>query len=458
LHQTQVMKQICLVSLFLIMRVLAVAQTQTSEIEKKLDSLLTPYFMPSQPGCEVLVAKHGQVIYKKAFGSANLELQVPVATDMVFNIGSITKQFTAVAILQLVEQGKISLDDSLQKYVPDFPSKGHTITIEHLLTHTSGIQDYLQIDYSGQNMERWDYKPKQIIDSFKNRSLNFTPGTRFSYSNSGYFLLGYIIEKVTGKSYQSYIVNNLFKPLGLTHTCFDNDNNIIPGRVNGYQQEDAGFKNTEYWSPTIEYAAGGLISNVDDLLRWHNGLYSYQILKKKTLQKAFAPFHLTDGTTAGYGYGWFLKTINGIQSIEHSGGLPGFKTNEIYYPAEDVFIAIMCNSGSAPVEELSPGISVIALGKPLQDDVKVSPKILDKYVGVYRLTIDTSRTISIQKAKDGLIGIISPAKSIPLIFQSETRFQFKNILNANCEFIIEKEKVTKIVINQNGRYEWIKMK
>lgn len=462
------MKQICLALFFLLICILSIAQTNQDslargrepdrDLEKSMDSLLSSQFTPTEPGISVLVAQKGQIVYRKAFGSANLELTVPLSTGMVFNLASITKQFTAVAILQLLEQGRISLHDSLQKFIPDFPSKGHTITIEHLLTHTSGIKDYLQLNYSGQNMERWDFTPKQVIDSFKNYPLNFTPGTRFSYSNSGYFLLGYIIEKLTGKRYQNYIMDNLLKPLGLTHTCFDSDGNIIPGRVNGYRKEDAGFKNADYWSPTIEYAAGGLISNVDDLLKWHNGLYSYQVLKKETLQKAFIPFQLADGTTTGYGYGWFVKTSNGIQSIEHEGGLPGFKTNEIYYPAEDLFIAILCNNGDVPIDELSASISVIAIGKPLQSDVKVDPKILDKYIGTYKLSIDTNRTITIQRVNDRLIAVVSPTQKIPLLFLSETNFQFKNMLSATGEFIIEEGKVTKFRINQNGRYEWIRTK
>ena len=431
---------------------------QDIQIEKKLDELLTSHFNPSQPGCEVLVAKHGQIIYKKAFGNADLELNVALSPDMVFNLASITKQFTAVAILQLVEQGKISLHDSLQKFIPDFPSKGFTITIENLLTHTSGIKDYMQIDYPNSYMERWDYRPKQLIDSFKNFALEFEPGTKFSYSNSGYYLLGYIIEKITGMRYQSYVQDNLLTPLGLTRTYFDSAGIIIPNRVNGYQKDDTVYKNADYWSPTIEYAAGGLISNVDNLYKWHKGLYTYQILKKESLQRAFASYQMKDGTPTGYGYGWFLKTSNGIKSIEHAGGIPGFVTNEIYFPAEDVFIAILCNCGSAPIDELSVNISGIAIGKSLQTDIKVDTKILDRYVGVYKLTIDTSRTITMLKKNNQLFAKANDSEVFPIVFQSETKFQFKNILDANCEFIIENGRVIKINVSQNGHYEWIKAK
>jgi CubicO group peptidase (beta-lactamase class C family) len=370
---------------------------QDKQMGKKLDQLLSAQFPPSQPGAAVLIAKQGQIIYKKAFGSADLQLKVPLNADMVFNIASITKQFTAVAILQLAEQGKISLQDSLQKFVPDFPSKGHTITIENLLTHTSGIKDYMQIDYRTPFLERWDFTPTQLIDSFKNYALNFEPGTQFSYSNSGYYLLGYIIEKLSGKRYQNYIQDNLLQPLGLTHTYFDSAGIIIPNRVNGYRQEGSDFRNADYWSPTIEYAAGGLISNVEDLFKWHAGLYSYQLLKKETLQKAFTAYQLKSGQPTTYGYGWFLKTANNIQTIEHQGGLAGFMSNEIYYPAEDIFIAILCNSGSAPIDDLSVNIATIVLNKSLQADLKLDEKVLDKYVGGYALANDSKRTITIFK-------------------------------------------------------------
>ncbi len=435
------------------------AHGQNKQIEKKLDELLSKQFEPSRPGCEVLIAKHGNVIYKKAFGSADLELNVPLQPDMVFNIASVTKQFTAVAILQLVEQNKISLQDSLQKFIPDFPSKGYTITIENLLTHTSGIRDYMQINYPPSlYMERWDFKPKQLIDSFKNYSLQSEPGTKFSYSNSGYYLLGYIIQKVSGKRYQEYIQDNILNPLGLTHTYFDSADVIIPNRVHGYTQEEGKYKNMEYWSPTIEYAAGGLISNVEDLFNWHKGLYSYKILKKETLQKAFTPYRLKDGTFTNYGYGWFIKTSNGIKSIEHEGGLPGFLSNEIYYPAEDVFVAILSNCGCVPIDQLSTDVSGIALGKPLQTDIKVDTKTLDEYVGMYQLTIDTSRTITISRDNDHLIAKVSETETIPLLFQSDTKFQFKNLLDAYCEFVKENDKVTKFTVSQNGHFEWIKIK
>jgi CubicO group peptidase (beta-lactamase class C family) len=451
-------KVISLFTIFLSVLTYSFGQTDKDfHLEKSIDSLVSPQFKSNEPGVAILIAKNGQVVYEKAFGSANIELNVPIRPDMVFNLASVTKQFTAVAILQLVEQSKISLNDSLQKFIPDFPSKGYTITIENLLTHTSGIRDYMQLDYANLYMERWDFKPKQLIDSFKNYALEFEPGTKFSYSNSGYYLLGYIIQKVTGLSYQSYLQDNVLKPLGLTHTYFDSSSIIIPNRVNGYRKDENIFKNAEYWSPTIEYAAGGLISNVNDLFKWHKGLYSYKILKKETLLKAFVPYQLKDGTLTGYGYGWFLKTSNGIKSLEHEGGIPGFKSNVIYFPAYDIFISTLYNCGTIAVDELSNTISSIVIGKPLQTDIKFDAKILDEYVGVYKLTIDTSRTITMLKENNQLIARVSENEKIPIRFQSETKFQFKNLLDANCEFIKENGKVTKFNVSQNGHFTWTKI-
>lgn len=432
------------------------ALSQNKQIEKKLDELLSGQFPQQQPGCQVLIAKQGEVIYRKAFGTADLQLGVPMKPEMVFNIASITKQFTAVAILQLEEQGKLSLQDSIRKFIPDYPPKGYNITIEHLLTHTSGIPDYMQIDYRSPSMERWDFSPRQLIDSFKSHPLQFEPGTRYSYSNSGYYILGYIIQIVSGKSYQEYIRTNLLDPLEMKQTWFDQDGILIPNRVRGYEKSGATFKNESYWSPTIEYSAGGLISNVDDLFRWHKGLHSYKILKKETLERAFRPYRVKDGSSTEYGYGWNIRTTNGIRSIEHQGGLPAFVTNEIYYPEQDVFIAILCNT-RAPIDELSASISGIALGRSMQPSVTVEDKILDSYVGTYQLTIDRNRKMTIQKEGKQLVAVVSTKEKVPLVFQSDTKFQFKGLLNAACEFVVENGKAVKFVVEQNGHYEWTRI-
>jgi CubicO group peptidase (beta-lactamase class C family) len=436
--------------------VLNAQSREEKQMIKKLDDLLAQKFSATAPGCAVLIAKKGEVVYQKSYGSANLELNVPLKPEMIFNLASITKQFTAIAILQLEEQYKLSLQDSVQKYIPDFPSKKYTITIENLLTHTSGIKDYLQIQNPQPYMERWDFTPKELVNVFKDLPLEFEPDTKYKYSNSGYALLGYIIEKISGKDYQTYINENILKPLGLKHTFYDNHSTIIPNRVSGYYKDGNSYKNAEFWSPTIAYAAGGLLSNLEDLFSWHRGLLTYKILRKESVDRAFTTHKLKDGTTTNYGYGWIINNVNGIKSIEHGGHKNGFLTNEIYFPQQDIFLVLLSNSEDAPIQDLSIAVSGLALGVPMQPSVEVAGNILDSYVGTYTLVTDPKRKIVIEKVKEGLIANISGQSVLPLIFQSNTKFQFKNVLNANCEFREKDGKVIGFIADQNGLFEWKK--
>lgn len=451
-------KSISLFSLFLVATFLNAQKTSLKQLTNNLDGYLSSQFKPGNPGCAILISQKGKVIYKKAFGSASVELNTAIDPDMVFNLGSVTKQFTAVAILQLMENGKLNLQDSIQQYVKSFPSKGFTIAIENLLTHTSGIKDYLQIDYGQPYMERWDFTPAAIIDSFKNQPLEFEPGTQWKYSNSGYFLLGYIIEKVSGKTWQQYMQENIFAPLSLTHTFTDNPGDIIPNRVYGYKNADGIFKKEDFWSATLPYAAGAIISNVEDLFTWHQALYANKILKKETLAKAFSSFKLKNGLSSGYGYGWFVRDDGTLKSIEHGGNMPGFVSNVIYYPEEDVFIAILFNSSGVPVEDISLKIGELALGKSLQPDIKIEEAILNSYVGTYQLSTDNNRTITIYKNDNKLLAAISGQGTLPILFETNTKFRFKNVPGVTATFVTENGIVKKMVVTQNGVYEWIKIK
>jgi len=429
-----------------------------SQLQKGIDQLLFEKFPQNGPGVAVLVARSGAITYEKAIGNADLELKVSLRPQMLFDLGSITKQFTAVAILQLMEKGKLALTDSLQKYIPGYPSKGYTITIENLLTHTSGMPDYMQMGYKGPFLQRRDFTPKELIDLFKNEPLEFEPGTQFKYSNSGYYLLGYIIQVITGEKYERYIRENILEPLSLTHTFYKEPNAIIPDHVHGYKKETANYENADFWSPTIAYSAGGLASNPEDLFKWHQGLYAYKILKKETLERAFMPYILKNGTATGYGYGWYIATTNGIKSIGHGGAITGFLTNETYYPKEDVYIVILCNCDCAPMTDLPATIASVALGKPMQADRRITDSILNSYTGTYTMISDAKRTIVISREKDHLIANVSGQGTFLLIFQSEKNFSFKGILDLNCEFVRKNDKVTMFIAHQNGQYVWEKTK
>lgn len=369
------------------------AKQQTAEFDK----ILTDQFKPDGTGCAALVAKGGQVIYRKAFGLADLELNVPMRPEMVFRIGSITKQFTAIAILQLMEQGKLSLQDEITKYIPDYPMHGHSITIEHLLTHTSGIKSYTNVPMF-REMIRTDMKPEEIIEKNIALPMEFAPGTKWNYNNSGYIMLGYIIEKVTGKTYPEYLQENFFTPLGMTSSYYGDDTRIIKNRASGYQPGEGGTVNADYLSMTLPYAAGSIMSTVDDLYKWNRALHSYKLVRKETLDMAHTSYKLADGNPVGYGYGWSLSELQGSRTIEHGGGINGYLSYAIYLPEEDVFVALLSNSNGQAPDFSSLSMAAIAIGKPRTvTEIQLSEDALKEYIGIYSDEEGTERSITLDE-------------------------------------------------------------
>lgn len=358
-------------------------QQGEKELIAKFDTMLSAQFKSNEPGATALVARHGRIIYQKAFGMANLELSVPMQVDHVFRIGSITKQFTAVAILQLMEQGKLNLRDEITRFIPDYPTQGQKITIEHLLTHTSGIQDYARMKDPGQRGSL-DFTPKEMIDHFKNQPMRFAPGTRWEYSNSGYFILGFIIETVSGKSYGEYIEENIFKPLGMTNSRYAGDTRLVHNRAGGYTKGGAGFENAPYLSMTQPYAAGSILSTVGDLFTWNQAIHSYKLIKQESLDKALTRSMLTNGKETKYGYGWRFGFIQESPSIWHGGLINGFITMAMYVPKEDVFVAVFSNCDGNSPEDITAKLAALAIGKPYEHKpIAMDDAILQRYTGVY---------------------------------------------------------------------------
>ncbi|SHF92165.1 CubicO group peptidase, beta-lactamase class C family [Flavobacterium fluvii] len=459
------MNKINLIFLFSLLT-LTIANGQSKEdkqLVKNLDGLISEKFNSVSPGCAVLVAKKGQVIYEKGFGTANIELNVPMRPEMVFRIGSMTKQYTAIAVLQLVEQGKISLQDSIQKFIKNFPSKGHAITIENLLTHTSGIKDYGQLDSRIPNAIRVEFPQKVIIDSLARLPLDFNPSAKYSYSNSNYYMLGYIIEQVTSKSYKDYLQENIFKPAGLSNTFYDSPTQLIPNRANGYSKNGSNFKNTDYISMSLVYGAGALLSNVGDLYKWHQALNSYKLVKKETLEKAFTSFKLDNGQLAEYGYGWFIKDWKGSRTIGHGGAIDGFRSWEIYFPEQDIFLTALFNSDNNSFFNLFDDMGSLIVGKSLQTaykDLKIDAAVLNNYVGTYTFSDFPSESIKIYKRDNKLLASISngSGSNMALLAQSETLFYLPDIrrIPTTIEFIVEKGKVKGMYWTQEKRHECTK--
>jgi CubicO group peptidase (beta-lactamase class C family) len=433
-----------------------VAQTAAQkQMTAELDKILSTQFKPGETGCAALVAKNGQIIYKKAFGMANLELNVPMQPDMVFRVGSITKQFTAVAILQLMEQGKLSLQDEITKFIPDYPTQAYKITIEHLLTHTSGVKSYTNVP-EFQKYIRTDMKPAEVIDMFKNLPMEFAPGTKWNYNNSGYFLLGYIIEKVSGMTYPEYLEKNFFKPLGMTNSLFGSDSKIVKNRAWGYQPDGDGVKNADMMSMTLPYSAGSVQSTVEDLFRWNQAVHSYKLVKKETIEKAFTEYKLADGKGTKYGYGWMFYEVQGSPTIEHGGAINGYLSNAIYLPKEDVFVAVFSNNNAKSPTLGSILMAGVAIGKPYnRTEITLDEATLDQYKGVYENEEGVLREISREGTK--LFSQRKGGEKFAVKASEKDKFFFDNSL-AILKFNRDASgNVSKIVMDDRGAIsEWKK--
>lgn len=369
--------------------------TESKTLTTEFDKLLSAEFKPGEPGATILVSRNGEVLYKKALGMASLELNIPMQVDNVFWIASIGKQFTAIAILQLIEQGKLNLQDEITRFIPDYPTQGNKITIEHLLTHTSGIHNYAGLKDPEKKLTG-DVSLSQVIDFFKDLPMRFAPGTKWEYSNSGYLLLGYIIEKISGKSYPQYLEENIFKPLGMANSFFADNKRIIKNRVGAYSAGEMGFENSRYLNPTIIYSAGAIQSTVGDFFKWHQAVHSYKLVKKETLEKAFTNYKLAGGKETDYGYGWKLGFVYESPSIWHGGSIEGFGDIEIYLPREDVFVVVFSNCDCYYPKDIAAKLAALTVGKRYDYlEIRIESSILKKYAGLYENQKGQQRIISI---------------------------------------------------------------
>lgn len=352
----------------------------------RIDAVMADIYKPGQPGAAIIVRREGRTILRQGYGLADLELGVAVEPDMVFRIGSVTKQFTAAAVLLLAQEGRLGLQDEITKFLPDYPTGGRTITVEHLLTHTSGIQSYTEMP-EWLPLMRKDFSLKELIGLFKDKPMQFEPGERWVYNNSGYILLGAVIEKASGTTYEKFLEERIFKPLGLAHTRYDRTDQVIPRRARGYQAGAGGFVNAPYLSMTQPHAAGALLSSVDDLAAWTEALFSGKLLRREWLDRAFTPVALADGESTGYGYGWFISDFKGHRAVEHGGGIPGFTSYIMCFPEDGITIAILTNS-AFPGRQPEPRAVRIAnlllgLSEPERQPVPLPGEVLDGLTGVY---------------------------------------------------------------------------
>ncbi len=313
-----------------------------------IDQLLSDHFQPNQPGAAVIAVRDGEIVFRGAYGLANMELQVAMEPHMVFRIASLAKQFTATGILILVERGKISLDDDIRKYLPDYPTHGQVITIQHLLTHTSGIPD-TYANPRWQDVKRDDLPPEAVIDLFKDKTLDFAPGEQFKYVNSGYFLLGQIIEAVSGKSYEQFLKEEILDPLGMVATQTEPVYRIIPWRVSGYNFVEGEFIRCGFLNMDHIQGPGNLRSTVDDLARWDAALYTDRLLPAATREMLWTPNTLSNRESTSYGFGMGIGELDGHHMVAHRGNINGFDAHSLRLPESRIYVALLMNHGNPEV-------------------------------------------------------------------------------------------------------------
>lgn len=398
----------------------------------------------------VLVAQKGKIIYEKSFGLADRELNVKNNPEGKFQIGSLTKQFTASAIMQLVEAGKLKLTNTIGTYFPGFP-KGDSITIHMLLNHTSGIRNYTDIP------EFWriaatPIEKDSMIALIKRQPLDFSPGSKWNYSNSGYFLLGDIIEKTTGQSYSDYVLNKVIKKAGLKNTFVNRWDSILVNRVKGYMKGENGWQNAMYISMEGPYSAGAIISTVEDLYKWNNALFENKVISPASLTKMTTPY------LQHYGYGLLIDTFYHHLRVGHSGGIPGFISYLARFPADNVVVVVLSNSsGNSPA--IANALAATLFGIPViapykHTEVKIDSAILNRYTGQYVLA--SSDTLEIIK-KDGKLFRHRPNGDIELKPESNTKFFYADDSDRQIEFKIDKSgKVVQVFFITGGVKEEMK--
>lgn len=324
--------------------------------ERAVDSFLRSEMERQKiPGVALAVIKDGKPLVVKGFGFANLEHQVPVKPETIFQSGSVGKQFTAAAIMLLVEDGRIALDEKISKYLEDVPEGWKNITVRHLLTHTNGLASYPEdFDF------RRDYTEDELWSRIKQVSPAFQPGERWRYSNLGYATLGLVIRRVTGKFYGDFLHERVFRSLGMTTTRVITEADIVPNRAAGYRLVDGGLKNQEWVSPTINTTAdGSLYLSVLDMMKWDSAWHEDKLLTKQSKALAWTPIMLSDGTKAPYGFGWEINVVNGRRLIEHGGTWQGFESHISKYVDDDLSVIVFANLRGARVRSIAHDIAAI---------------------------------------------------------------------------------------------------
>ena len=433
---------LCVLCLLLVINCAAQTALSNEELTARVDEYVNALVKQNRFSGAILLARDGKILLGKGYGMANLEDETPNTPQTKFRLGSITKQFTAAAILKLQEQGKLSVQDTICKHVENCPAAWQTVTVHHLLTHTSGIPNMTSFP-EFRKVKFFRTTPLEAIAMFKDKPLEFAPGEKFRYSNSGYLLLGYVVERASGKTYAEYLRENIFQPLGMKNTDLDVNSAILKHRAAGYTQGPQGIINAEYIDMTIPYAAGALYSTVEDMYLWDRALYTEKLISKKSLEAMNTPFK------EGYGYGVGIGEQYGLKTIVHGGGIEGFSTFLARFVGDDGTVIVLSNIDRTNTEGIAKrlGAMLFADKVKMPSTITVSPQVLEEYVGRYQMA-DNAPTEDITVEKGRL--------SIKISGEGE----FILVPVAKDEFVLEDDFAVQFIFNRDaaGKIESYKFK
>ncbi len=422
--------------------------------EAKVDELFSAVTDTKSPGAAIAVVRDNEVVLVKGYGLADVERRTSITAQTVFRIGSVTKCFTAIAILQLHEKGQLDIDNPIAEYLPDFPH-GDQVWVRHLLSHTAGVPDFVSYEEA------------------KTRQLDFAPGERINYSNTGYQMLGKIIEAASGQSYGEYLQTNIFRPLGMTRSGYGGSAKLA-GRATGYLlSANRVYEAAPPGDATGAFAAGGIYSTVEDMVRWEQGIADNKLLKRKTLDQAFEPGGLNQGRRTAYGFGWMVREWRGLREVGHGGDITGFNSYFVRYPGQRITIVVLCNTGMQPpgplptAGDLAHRIAEIYLGdrvgpqKP-RIPATVSSELLDAYVGRYELDApeavvhNAGKFVTVTRDGNRLVSESKQMK-IPLEARSESTFDVVGApVEVSFTFVLGADgSATEMIVNLMGLREYV---
>jgi CubicO group peptidase (beta-lactamase class C family) len=415
------------------------------------------------PGAAVGIYRRGQILLAKGYGLADVELNVPVKAETIFQSGSVGKQFVSAVVMMLVEEGKVGLDDSITKYFPNAPATWKPILIKNLLSHTSGLAEYEADERTGPKGPfylRLDFTEDELVEKTEALPIEFKPGEKWDYRNTNYMLLGIMIHKVTGKFYADYLAERIFKPLGMTSTRLISDADIIPNRSSGYELHDDKLQNQTWVSPTFNSTAdGALYFNVLDLAKWDEALYGTSLLKRSSLDRIWTVFPLNDGkpNPSNYGFAWEINTLNGHKVIEHGGAWQGFTCDISRYVDDNLTVVVLTNldAGHARPERIAHTVAGLvnpALMPPPpkeHKEIAVDPKLFDGYVGRYQLTPDF--VIAVTREGDHLFVQATGQPKFEVFAETDHDY-FLKVVDAQITFVTDgASRATELILHQGGR-------